>query len=277
MKLLGPTFFAAVTGGVTAIAMTAQVDLSQADSSPQTLDGLLNTAMAQQEPVLSLDNGNFLSFNHVQHPIAGDAFTDYCERFEGNCDVQTEEYGMVNDPHLMLAIDEVNTRANSDIVPANDEDIYGTTEFWTEAVVMDDTRPHARVGDCEDYVLFKMAELQKIGVPIDAMSIVIVDPNDGVGDVLHAVLAVRTGDGDKILDNLTDRILHMHETGYTPIQATTFFNHGQWQGVSLTPIGTEASMGAIYETYQPEENAPSLDAEPQKYVPMPAPFPSWRK
>ena len=77
----------------------------------------------------------------------------------------------------------------------SDYDIYGKDEVWAY--------PDKGVGDCEDYVLEKRRELNRLGMSLADLLITVVRKPDGEG---HAVLTVRTDKGDYVLDNLTDKV-----------------------------------------------------------------------
>ena len=98
----------------------------------------------------------------------------------------------------------VNTSANRAIRPVADIAQYAVAERWL--------LPTKRGGDCEDYALFKKRALIEAGFPPERLLL---------ASVLdrklrpHAVLIVRMGPTDLILDNLTNRILPWDKTGYT--------------------------------------------------------------
>ena len=89
----------------------------------------------------------------------------------------------------------------------NDFDIYGKDEVWAY--------PHG-AGDCEDYVLEKRRDLMLKGISLSDLLITVVRKPDGEG---HAVLTVRTDQGDFILDNLNDAVKPWDATGYRYPQA----------------------------------------------------------
>ena len=69
----------------------------------------------------------------------------------------------------------------------------------------------ARGGDCEDLAILKKAELLKRGWPASTL-LLTVGTLKGAG---HAVLTVRTSEGDLVLDNRTDAIKIWSRTPYT--------------------------------------------------------------
>jgi len=98
----------------------------------------------------------------------------------------------------------INSRANRSIRPVSDLQQYRIMERWA--------LPTKRGGDCEDYALYKKRELIRAGFPPEQLLIAAVLDRKRQS---HAVLVVRTGSQDLVLDNLTDRIVPWHKTGYT--------------------------------------------------------------
>ena len=87
-------------------------------------------------------------------------------------------------------IQAVNTAVNTAVAPVTDLELYGKPEVWTY--------PTANKGDCEDYVLLKRRTLIEHGYPESTLLITVVRDENNEG---HAVLTVRTDQGDFILDN----------------------------------------------------------------------------
>jgi predicted transglutaminase-like cysteine proteinase len=98
---------------------------------------------------------------------------------------------------------QINLSVNSQVTPATDMEIWGVEERWSYPV-------NGR-GDCEDYVLLKRRLLMERGWPESALLITVVRDQNGDG---HAVLTVRTTEGDFVLDNVRDEVLVWHRTGY---------------------------------------------------------------
>lgn len=99
---------------------------------------------------------------------------------------------------------KVNTRINQSVRSVSDLQQYGIAERWT--------LPTKGKGDCEDYALYKKYELTRAGFPAEQLLIAtLLDLNRAS----HAVLVVRTGANDLVLDNLTNKIVPWHKTGYT--------------------------------------------------------------
>lgn len=113
-------------------------------------------------------------------------------------------------------IKEVNAEVNRRILPMTDQDIYGRDEVWAYPT---------DVGDCEDFVLEKRRELLKRGFTAANLLITVVRKPDDEG---HAVLTVRTMDGDFILDNLDEGVRLWSETPYRFMKRQADYDSGRW-------------------------------------------------
>lgn len=154
-------------------------------------------------------------------------FINFCRLNAERCARNTDSHARIlltDDRRLELG--GVNDRVNALIKPATDQDLYGEVEHWTVPVTQ---------GDCEDYVLLKRELLMAAGWPSSALLITVVRDERGDG---HAVLTVRTRQGDLVLDNKQSRILLWAETGYEYIKRQSYRDPFAW--VSLTP--TDASV-----------------------------------
>ena len=115
---------------------------------------------------------------------------------------------------------KVNADVNKDIAPVSDEEQYGVPEFWTYPV---------SAGDCEDYLLLKKRDLERLGFDAATLLITVVldEKNEG-----HAVLTVATDRGDFVLDNRRNDILLWADTGYTFLKRQSQQDPRAW--VALT-------------------------------------------
>lgn len=102
----------------------------------------------------------------------------------------------------------------------SDDKAYSKKEFWTF--------PDDGTGDCEDYVLLKRKMLHTHGISLSNLLITVVRQKDGEG---HAVLTVRTGDGDLILDNLNDDVKPWTQTGYRFMKRQSVRYTGRWVSI----------------------------------------------
>lgn len=98
---------------------------------------------------------------------------------------------------LEALLGEVNVAINKAIRPLTEK-----RDVWT-------LNPAA--GDCEDYVLSKRSALIGQGVSASALRIAFTYTRRGVP---HAVLVVRTNEGDLVLDNLSNGVKSLAGSGY---------------------------------------------------------------
>jgi len=100
---------------------------------------------------------------------------------------------------VMTTLKRVNTHVNRTIKPKYDS---AGADIWNAS---------ASSGDCEDYVLAKRRALIKAGIPAGSLRIAYVKTRSGEG---HAILVIKTGGKDLVLDNLTATIKPLSQTGY---------------------------------------------------------------
>jgi predicted transglutaminase-like cysteine proteinase len=94
----------------------------------------------------------------------------------------------------------VSASVNTLVTYRTDEENHGRLDQWSTP---NETLARAS-GDCEDYAILKMAVLARLGVPVNAMEIVVV--KDTSRRLFHAVLSVTLQDRTLILDNMTDAV-----------------------------------------------------------------------
>lgn len=142
---------------------------------------------------------------------------------------RTERIALTAERWIMLMA--VNSYINDRITPKTDRELYGVEEHWTLP---------SKAGDCEDYVLLKQRELIAQGWPRSALLITVVLDEQGDG---HAVLTVRTAQGDFVLDNKHSRVELWRDVPYTFIKRQSYRSPNLW--VSLTPrLGRSAVSAA---------------------------------
>jgi predicted transglutaminase-like cysteine proteinase len=103
------------------------------------------------------------------------------------------------DENIMRILSRVNSRVNRSIRPKLDNPLV---QVW---------RINPGSGDCKSYAISKRHELIRAGLPASALRIAYVKTRQGQG---HAVLVVKTNQGDLTLDNLTGEIKLFREAGY---------------------------------------------------------------
>lgn len=103
------------------------------------------------------------------------------------------------DSGTMRLLSRVNSRVNRAIRPRLDSPLL---QVW---------RVNPSVGDCKSYVVSKRHELIRAGLSPSALRIAYVKTRKGEG---HAVLVVKTDQGDLTLDNLRGDIRLFRDAGY---------------------------------------------------------------
>ena len=164
-------------------------------------------------------------FGETQPPYG---FVRFCET-NGKACFTTEKLSEIRfQPSLerFSELDEVNRAVNHSIAPATDMEIYGVSEYWT--------LPNDR-GDCEDYALLKQKILAERGWPMSALLITVVRDEKGEG---HALLTVRTAQGDFLLDNKVDDVRVWNTSNYQFIMRQSYLDPRVW--VSLDPADRSA-------------------------------------
>ncbi|HUH49916.1 MAG TPA: transglutaminase-like cysteine peptidase [Mycoplana sp.] len=126
---------------------------------------------------------------------------------------------------------EINAAVNRDIAPMTDKELFGADEHWAYPDV---------AGDCEDFVLLKRRKLIEHGFAPADLLITVVRKPDGEG---HAVLTVRSTEGDFILDNLENDVRHWTETPYRYLKRQASFHPGRWVSIENGDAVMVSSVG----------------------------------
>jgi predicted transglutaminase-like cysteine proteinase len=165
-----------------------------------------------EEPGQSMLIGNITS-----QPIG---HYEFCRRNFAECDVRstTSPAPRVTD-YGWDVIREVNSAVNLSIVPRTDIEMHGVEELWSYPELE---------GDCEDYVLLKRLMLMERGFEARDLLITVVRKPDGEG---HAVLTLRTSEGDYILDNLSETVSLWTDTPYSYLKRQASFHSGRWVSI----------------------------------------------
>lgn len=133
------------------------------------------------------------------------AWFKFCERYGSECDVDPSEPSTVTlTTRVWRTLNSVNRQVNASIRPTTDLEHWGVVDRWDV--------PADGAGDCEDIQILKRKVLsEQHGLPRRAMRMTVVIDEQGEG---HAVLMIRTDEGELILDNKRNAILPWHETDY---------------------------------------------------------------
>lgn len=192
----------------------------------------LAAAFAVMSPLAAqaTDTGLFINEHGKTKPPIG--YVKFCaqnpEECKGGGTLLTSRLKMT--PERWNDLYRVNTKVNTSIKPATDEELYGEIEFWTYPVT---------AGDCEDYLLLKKRELQALGFPSSALLITVVLDERSEG---HAVLTVATDAGDVVLDNRRDDILLWSETNYRFLKRQTQRDPKLWVSLDDAKTTSTASL-----------------------------------
>jgi predicted transglutaminase-like cysteine proteinase len=125
----------------------------------------------------------------------------------------------------------VNAEVNKRVRPVTDIELFGVEEYWTY--------PSDGVGDCEEYVLEKQRVLVRRGWPKSALLITVVKDTNNAG---HAVLTVRTDQGDVILDNQIEAVLPWYSAPYRFVKRQSVKSPAKWAAISDRRTSTVASL-----------------------------------
>lgn len=173
------------------------------------LVGIAPSAVANSMSPLSMQTGPTTS-----QPIG---HYEFCLAHKADCAVKAPQslpprltdYGW-------KIVREVNIEVNNAIIPMTDQELFGRDEVWEYPV---------DAGDCEDFVLQKRRELIEQGIPENDLLITVVRKPDGEG---HAVLTVRTSEGDYILDNLNNIVKLWTDTPYRYLKRQSTTDASRW-------------------------------------------------
>ena len=113
---------------------------------------------------------------------------------------------------MLAEVIRVNSRVNRAIRPQLDS---RALQLW---------RINPSAGDCKSYVISKRHALIAAGLPSSALRIAFVKTRRGDN---HAVLVLKTDQGDLTLDNLTGEIRQFRQTGYRVV-AMSGTNPKRW-------------------------------------------------
>ncbi|WPE22116.1 transglutaminase-like cysteine peptidase [Shinella zoogloeoides] len=184
---------------------------------------LVSSSSAFTAPALSMKTGGVTS-----QPIG---HYEFCQTHKSECGpgartapAKVTEFGW-------SVIREINVRVNRDITPMTDKELYGKDEVWAYP---------DNAGDCEDFVLLKRRMLMQKGFAAGDLLITVVRKPDGEG---HAVLTLRTAQGDYILDNLNNEVKLWTKTPYRYLKRQASFHAGRWVSIENGDAVMVSSVG----------------------------------
>ncbi len=155
----------------------------------------------------------------------------FCQRYPSECDRYRHKGKRINlTKARWRQLVTINRTINSAINPVTDQEHHGVIEYWDYPV---------KNGDCEDFVLLKRRLLVENGWPENALLITVVRDEEGAG---HAILTVRTRQGDFILDNKHDQVEIWNKVPYRFVKRQSNTHPKQW--ISLYPRESESIRSA---------------------------------
>jgi predicted transglutaminase-like cysteine proteinase len=195
---------------VAAILIGVLAPVSAAIPAPQQLAASMVTGAVTSQPI-----GHY----------------EFCQRLPDECNIKSRSAPAARmDEAAWATVRDINHAVNVRYIPKTDLEAYGVEEYWTYPTIY---------ADCEDYALEKRKELAQAGFALSDLLITVVRKPDGEG---HAVLTLRTTDGDFILDNLDNDVLAWYQTPYTYLKRQATFNTGRWVTIEN---GRDLLVGAL--------------------------------
>jgi len=177
--------------------------------------GCLAAAIVVAAPAAA-DDLLFINVGDQARPPIG--WVEFCRHRSWECNVApSAARDAVLTQKSWKELVRINRLVNTRIRPMTDLDHYGVVEKWAY--------PDDGYGDCEDYVLLKRRMLMEAGWPREALLITVVRDKKGDG---HAVLTVKTDQGEFVLDNQNEEILTWSETGYRFVKRQSQSDPNVW-------------------------------------------------
>jgi predicted transglutaminase-like cysteine proteinase len=165
----------------------------------------------------SFSGSTTMSFiNAKTRTTAPFAHVRFCMDYPDQCQKGDGPAEMPLTPEREQELSQVNGQVNRAIRPVNDDAADNAGDVWSIDV---------GAGDCEDFALTKREHLLKLGWSPRTLRIAMARTGSGIG---HAVLVVKTDQGDLVLDNRTNRIKGWHFTDLQILKIQSGDNPRQW-------------------------------------------------
>lgn len=148
-------------------------------------------------------------------------WVDFCNRYARECQDDDRAPQLIRlTAAAMKAIEQVNVTVNHEIKAVSDMDHWGVIDRWDY--------PSDGRGDCEDFALLKRKLLLQAGFPRQALLLTVVKEENGEG---HALLTVKTDQGELVLDNLDDVVKAWRKTPYRFVKRQSETNQNVWVAI----------------------------------------------
>lgn len=181
------------------------------------------TVLAGVEPAAAAGPGGFarnllsnptVSFIVATKPtLAPFAHVRFCVQNPSQCSAGGGASVMVMTSYREAQLRRINAQVNGTIRPTNEAT---NTDVWQIG---------ANAGDCEDFALTKRQRLIAAGWSPRALRMAVVRTRSGEG---HAVLVVKTNQGDLVLDNRTGAIKPWKNTDLRWVKIQSSDNPKRW-------------------------------------------------
>jgi predicted transglutaminase-like cysteine proteinase len=149
-----------------------------------------------------------------RYTLAPFAFVRFCRDNRADCQAETGETTVVLTPQKRSELHALNSSINRSIRPVNDDASEG-----------DNWQADVSSGDCEDFALTKRRHLIAQGWPARSLRIAVARTQSGEG---HAVLVVKTTEGDLVLDNRFSAIRTWNKTDLNWVKIQSGDNPRLW-------------------------------------------------
>ena len=157
-------------------------------------------------------------------------WVDFCQRYDGECaGPRLPAVNLALTPKRMRDIKQVNRWVNSHIIAVSDFDHWGLADRWDY--------PIDGKGDCEDYALLKRKMLMELGVPRQALLMTVVKDGNDDG---HAILSIKTDQGDFVLDNLNDEVKPWNAATYRFVKRQSQEDPNVWVAIAPAQLALRA-------------------------------------
>jgi len=144
----------------------------------------------------------------------------FCQRYPRDCDKYRQITNKISlNKNRWRQLVTINRAVNKAIKPVTDQEHHGTIEYWDYP---------SSSGDCEDYVLLKRRLLAENGWPENSLLITVVRDEEGAG---HAILTVRTKQGDYLLDNKRDEVTVWNKVPYRFVKRQSAKHPKYWDSL----------------------------------------------
>ena len=150
--------------------------------------------------------------NASHYTLAPFAFARFCRDNKEDCVAPDGESTVQLTPQRRAELQSINSSINRSIRPVNDSG----EDLWQADV---------KSGDCEDYALTKRRHLIAEGWPAKTLRIAVARTPWGEG---HAVLVVKTSEGDLVLDNRISAIRTWNKTDLIWVKIQSGDNPRLW-------------------------------------------------